>query len=265
MKKVETKGKIFRPYFVDDHVRRRIIGLILVTFLLPLVFASVYVYTNYVEKANVPPGATSALIWIAFGTELIVVLPILYSILAILRSKVVLTEGEIIVVNGFKKKAVPVQQIKKMGYRVFSKGVSTYGASRVMPYEAGVIFCKKGAIQYEIELPMGWHYLQDLVRELKGFLGEGLVVDEESFQRWQKWYGTPFLKKTLQVLLVIFLLTLYLAPPVLAVFWAKENLDLKLSDFQIWLAGGLGIVVYTLTLLLLLKSADFLKNLVKKR
>lgn len=265
MKVVETERKIFRPYFAKDYVRRRVIGLVLVTLIVPLVFTSVYVYTNYVEKASVPPGATSALIWIAFGSELIVVAPILYAIFAILRSKIVLTEDKIIVINGFKKKVAPVKQIKEISYRVFSKGVSTYGASRVMPYEAGVIFCKRGAIQYEMELPAGWHYLQDLVRELKSRLGEGLVVDEESFQRWQKWYGTPFLKKTLQVLLVIIVLTLYLAPPVLAVFWAKENLDLKLSDFQIWLAGGLGIVAYTWILLLLLKSVDFLKNLVNKR
>lgn len=243
--------KIFRPYFVKDRVDLRISGLIAVTIVVPLVFLLIYILLA---------SAASVLFWIAVGSEALVILPVLYAISSILRSKILVTSSEVMVVNGYRKKVVQLKKIKRIAYRNFSKGIVAYRVSQMMPYQAGVIVYNANGREREVELPIGWHYLQDFVRELRNILGESLSVDEASFQRWRKWYQTPLSRRTREVAIVIVVLFLWLLPPVSILVWVERSFSLNLSNFQVWLFGGLGIVVYTWFLLLVLKGIDAIRK-----
>ena len=252
--------KTFRPSLVKDRVVARIYGLISVALVVPLVFSFIYIYANYVQKAPLPPSSATALFWVGVGSETLVAVPIAYAISSLLRSKVILTDDEIVVINGFREKTVQLKQVKEIAYKTFSKGLVGYKVSQVMPYEAGVIVYQGDGREHNLELPMGWHYLQDLIKELKNVSSDHLSINEQSFERWRKWYETPTLKRAKQVFVVIIALFLWILPPISVLIWIEKTSGLSLSDFQVWLFGGLGIAVYTWLLLLLLKGIDAIRK-----
>jgi hypothetical protein len=50
-----------------------------------------------------------------------------------------------------------------------------------LPYETGVVTYQTNGSEHELELPMGWYYLQDLVKELRNLSGNRLVIDKKNF------------------------------------------------------------------------------------
>ncbi len=252
---------IFRP----DNVRTRILGLISALFIVPLLFIIMDIYAVQVDKIP-PPTSDPVVFGLALIIELIIFIPVLYGILSLFRSKVILADDKLIVINGFKKKTIQLGQIKEIAYKTLSKGQ--------MPYEAGVITYRANGSEHELELPIGWRYLQDLVKELKNISGDKLVINKESFMTWQKWYQTPFLKKTFQVLMIIVLLVLYFVPPTLAWFWVEGKLDsfgfnspwkewFESQKLPGWIFYILALAVYTWILALLLKGVDFIRKIAK--
>lgn len=255
-----------KKVFTPDGVRTKILGLILVLFIVPLFFLVMDIYAVRVDKIS-PPTSDPFIFWLAFGIEFIILLPVLYGILSLLRSKVILDDDNLTVINGFKKKTIQIKQIKEITYQVRSWGE--------MSYKTGVVTYQKNGSNHELELPVGWYYLQDLVKELKNLLGVRLVIDEESFQTWQKWYQTPLLKKIYQVLLAIALLVLYLAPPTLAWFWFSREFNLfgfniageERPGSQTLLLGlfyGLVVGVWFYAGTFLLKVIDFRRKILRK-
>lgn len=254
--------KVFRP----DGVRTKILGLILVLFIVPLLFLVMDIYAVQVDKIS-PPTSDPFVFRLALGIEFILLLPVLYGILSLLRSNVILDNDRFIVNNGFKKKTIQIKQIKEITYQVRSKGE--------MSYKTGVVTYQKNSSDHELELPVGWYYLQDLIKELKNLLGVRLVIDEECFQTWQKWYQTPLLKKISQVLLAIALLVLFVAPPTLAWFWFSTEFNLfgfnapreERSGSQTLLLGlfyGLVVCVWFYAGIFLLKVIDFRRKILRK-
>ncbi len=270
--------KTFRPYFWKDRYYVRIFGLFSLVFLLPLIPPVSFFIINRFDPTYPSPFSDPISITIGlFIMPLAFVIAIVGSF-GLLRSRVILTEKELIVINGFsRKRRIPLHQIEGAAYRVLTKGyvlASPYGGSGKMPYEAGVILCRANGIA---ELPMGWFYLQDLLKELKDRLGDQLKVDEASFAQWEKWYfRTSFLKKAIQTILAIIAVIIFAAIPILLTWYFVDKVNLfglkgrfwgEKTESEEWLMGVLvviGFLIYLGTIVLVAKLSDVFVKTVRR-